>query len=523
MRFDFLVLWFFLLLPMFYKFSFWLYVFQLKEYRLDRFKEYINTIQWKNALFNFWLFSEIPLFILFLFYLFNNPLEIFLANTLLYLLILENIFVLWKIFRRNFIKPKITSRLLVTIFIIFLLLLGLILSINFYLFIFINLIITPLIIIISIFLSLPIVNYKKRKQINRAILKSNSIKWPIKVGITWSYWKTSVKEYLSQILSNSHRVLSTPENINTEMWVSDLIIKKLKNSYDFFIAEMWAYKIGEIKTLWNIVNHKYWFLTAIWNQHLWLFWSIENIIKAKSEIEEKVRKNWWKLYINWDNENIRKTIFSEEINLVKYWLKDDCDARSEIIELKNWKTIFNFNYNNKISNFTTNLIWTHNIVNLTWIIAFCLDIWLTKTKISEVIERLELPKNTLEIIEKDKNILINDSYNLSEWWLFAWLDILNSYPKDYNKILIIDDILELWKNAKKIHTEIWEKIAKNKSINNILFVWVNYKKEFISWLIKWWFKKENIIKDIYSIKGENIILFEWRKTQLLFNSLKWEK
>jgi len=57
------------LLPLFYKISFWLYTLQLKNYRWDRFKEYLFTPQGKKALLNFWFFAElIVLFLGILFY-----------------------------------------------------------------------------------------------------------------------------------------------------------------------------------------------------------------------------------------------------------------------------------------------------------------------------------------------------------------------------------------------------------------------------------------------------------------------
>ncbi|MDP2396250.1 MAG: hypothetical protein Q8M44_05255, partial [bacterium] len=45
MLFDHYLLLLFSFLPLFNKLNFWLYVIQLKEYRWDRFKEYISTNQ----------------------------------------------------------------------------------------------------------------------------------------------------------------------------------------------------------------------------------------------------------------------------------------------------------------------------------------------------------------------------------------------------------------------------------------------------------------------------------------------
>lgn len=519
--FEYILLLLVAILPIYYKFSFWLYLIQLKEYRFDRFKEYLFTKQWKNAYFNFWFLLEFPFFLSTFFIFLNKNLEIIIFPIIFYFLIIQNIFVLWKIFRNKILKPKNTSRILLTKIIIYLFILINLYFIIFwwfekliYLYLFILILFTPLCIFLAIFILLPLVNYLKNKKLNSAINKSKQIINPIKIWITWSYWKSSVKEYLSSILEKEWKLLKTPENINTELWVSEIILNKLDNSYDYFVAEMWAYKIWEIKKLWEIVNHKYWFLTAIWNQHIWLFWNQNNIRKAKWEISKKVLENNWILYINWDNENIQKMKFEKWLNIVKYWTKEWSDAIWNFLKVKLNNFVFKFQYKEFSEEFETNLIWEHNILNLTWIIAFCLDLWINIKNIKKYILKLNSPKNTLNLTNKKINNfnlkIIDDTHNLSQDWLFAWIKILEYFWNNLEKILIIDDILELWKNAKKIHYKIWYKIAQESLLNKIICVWINYKKEFINWLLKWWFEKTNILSNIKTIKWDTIILLEWR-------------
>jgi len=275
-NFEYILLLIVALIPIYQKFNFWFFVIQLKEYRLDRFKEYLSTKQWKNAFFNMWFIIEFPLFLSAFAIFFHNLLEILLFPTIFYLFLIENIFYLWKIFRRKVLKAKNTSRLILTKFILFLTILLELYFIIFawyinliFIFLFSLSIFAPIYIFISNFLIFPFVNLMRNKKINKAIWFSNWNKNTIKIWITGSYWKSSVKEFLSEILSQEKNTLKTPENINSELWVSDLIINKLDYTYDFFVAEMWAYKKWEISTLWKIVNHKFWFLTAIWNQHIW--------------------------------------------------------------------------------------------------------------------------------------------------------------------------------------------------------------------------------------------------------------
>lgn len=519
------------ILPFFYKFSFWLYTIQLKEYRWDRFKEYLSTPQWKSAIQNFWFVLEVPLFILTILILLRPDLFLWIVSLIMfYFLVFQNIFVLWKIFRKRVFFPKLTSRMsmLIVCILAWLSLDVYFLSVYFpiltYTYIMLVLLTTPLIIFICNAIISPIVNHKKNKLIKYAISKSKSINKPVKIAITWSYWKSSVKEYLSQILSFDNSVLKTPENINTELWVSSLILLKLNDDFDYFIAEAWAYKQWEIKTLWEIIDHKYWFLTAIWNQHLWLFWGIENTKKAKFEIAKKVIENSGVLYINWNNENIKDFVITnklwdlKDLNYVKYGIWEvDLDAKSKIVDIKDGLTEFIFTYKEKEYTFQTNLLGSHNIVNLTWILAFLFDLGFEYKKLKSYLTRLDTPKNTLAIVETNWFSVIDDTYNLSEEWLLAWLEVLNTLAKEKNRVLVMDDILELWDKSTEIHYELWKKIAKEKLIDYFIFSGVNYGEHIKKWLIENWFNKNNIIKNLDTISTKSVILLEWRKSRNYLN------
>lgn len=521
------------ILPFFYKFSFWLYTIQLKEYRWDRFKEYLWTPQWKSALQNFWFALEVPLFFLTILILIRPDLFLWIVTLIMfYFLVFQNIFVLWKIFRKKLIYPKLTSRMLILIscILIWLSIDVYFLSVYFpiwtYSYIMLVLISTPLIIFICNYIISPIVNYKKNKLIKAAIYKSQTITKPIKIAITWSYGKSSVKEYLSQILAFDHNILKTPENINTELWVSSLILSKLDDKFEYFVAEAWAYKIWEIKTLWEIINHKYWFLTAIWTQHLWLFWSIENTKKGKFEIAKKVVENDWVLYINWNNENIKDYVITnklwdlKDLKYIRYWLWDvDLDAKSKIIAIKDGLTEFIFTYKDIEYNFKTNLIGSHNILNLTWILAFLFDMWFEYEKLRFYLTQLQTPKNTLAISELNSFTIIDDTYNLSEWWLFAWIEVLNTIAKDKNRVLIMDDILELWEQSKDVHYSIWKRLANEKLIDYFIFTGVNYKEDIIKWLLENGFKKDTILRNLDTIPNSSVILLEGRKSRNYLDKL----
>ncbi len=521
------------------KIFFWLYTFQLKEYRFDRFREYALTRQWKKAFLNLFIILEAPFFLISFIWIYNKIIWKNLIKTvseqlyipILWILVIEFLFLLLKIKRKTLLKPTFTFRaillFIISIFLFIFLWIFIYLKYNFLFsfYLLFSLLFPYLYIFISNIFILPIINYSKNKVLKNAEEISKKYNKPKKVAITGSYWKSTVKEFLSQILASKYEVLKTPKNVNTEMWVSEVIINRLNNNYDFFIAEMWAYRIWEIKTLWQIVNHKDAFLTAIWNQHLWLFWSKENIQKAKFEIALKVKENNWTLYLNIDSLDIVDYLKKNnlwDINIVLYWVENPAMAHSEIIKADVNSTIFKFTYKDISETFETNIIWKHNVVNLTWVIAFCLNNWMTTKEIKKAILEISLPQDSylvkdLKVVNNfwEYNVkVIASTRNLSVASLETWIEILCHVKNYKRRILVIEDILELWKDARKIHKSLWKKIWK-RDIDHIFFVWANYVNSFLEWLyeadFEWnfsdsWFDKEEI-------KDDSVIMFLWKRTQ----------
>ena len=106
------------------------------------------------------------------------------------------------------------------------------------------------------------------------------------VGITGSYGKTSTKHYLNRILSEQFNVVMTPGSFNTPMGVTRTIREMLKPYTEIFICEMGAKQRGDIKEICDIVHPQYGIITAVGEQHMESFKSIENVQRTKFELAD---------------------------------------------------------------------------------------------------------------------------------------------------------------------------------------------------------------------------------------------
>lgn len=162
---------------------------------------------------------------------------------------------------------------------------NLIITINAVILLLIDLLI-PLLISIFVLLTEPLALYSRQRIINKAIDKHSKHKKLKIVGITGSYGKSTTKEIISQLLANHVKVAKTDENKNTVVGIAQSYDKNVKKTTDLFVMEVGAYRKGEIAKVVSMFKPDIAVVTALSNQHLSLFGSFQNLFKAKFELIE---------------------------------------------------------------------------------------------------------------------------------------------------------------------------------------------------------------------------------------------
>ncbi|MCQ2609859.1 MAG: hypothetical protein MJ151_03615, partial [Lachnospiraceae bacterium] len=152
------------------------------------------------------------------------------------------------------------------------------------------------------------------------------------VGITGSFGKTSVKNFLYQVLIKKYNTCKTPESYNTPMGVVITINEHLKSYDDIFICEMGARRIGDIKEICDIVHPTDAIVTEVGPMHLDTFLNIENVLKTKMELVDsvvesiegcikcdpyKTSKDENIILLNGDNEYIRRYVSDKNYDIVR--------------------------------------------------------------------------------------------------------------------------------------------------------------------------------------------------------------
>lgn len=284
----------------------------------------------------------------------------------------------------------------------------------------------------------------------------------IKIGITGSYGKTSVKEILKTIFLQKYRVLATPKSYNTPLGIA-LAVKGLDSTHDIFIAEMGARSKGDIKSLASIVKPTYGVLTGVNNQHLETFGSIENTLDTKYELFENLAPQG-KGFFSSDNEGAKQLY--DKFGGEKYsaGLNGGSLVTASDVSIDNNGTTFILNIEGEEPvKVNTVLLGKHNVSNICLAAAVAYKVGMTVEEIAQGINRLSSIEHRLELMPNNKNIIIiDDSYNSNEAGVQAAMEVLDTFVG--RKIVLTPGLVELGKDENIVNFQMGKTLAKHADV-----------------------------------------------------------
>jgi len=269
------------------------------------------------------------------------------------------------------------------------------------------------------------------------------------IAITGSNGKTTSKDLLFHLLDKKYKVYSNFGNFNNNIGLSYTILNAPLD-IDFLILEMGMNKLKEIKLLSNIACPDLGLITNIGTAHIGELKGVHNILKAKLELFDYLKKN---------NKDIIFNTFDKELKKVKTNFKNSFNF-IKLNSLKN--NSFSFKYKNKIYKAKTLLKGDHNLNNIAAALSVALFL---NVDINYVIKRLKT-FDTKDMRFEEKNIkgitYILDCYNANLDSMKAIIDYVSKQKISGRKVAVIGDMNELGKYTKAYHIEIGKLLNKTK-------------------------------------------------------------
>ena len=273
------------------------------------------------------------------------------------------------------------------------------------------------------------------------------------VGITGSYGKTSVKNYLNALLSAKYNVLMTPGSYNTTMGVVRTIREMLRPSHEIFIAEMGAKQKNDIKEICDLVHPKYGIITSIGEQHLETFGSLDNIIATKFELADAIPAEGAAI-LNMDNEYIRGRVVS--VPTVTYGGEGSgAGYRYSDMAVDTHGCQFTLTApDGESCRYTTHLLGAHNIQNLAGCMALAHTLGIS---LKEMVYPVRLIKTVEHRLQLLPNGYIDDAYNSNPAGFRSALDTLAAFAAQ--RILVTPGMVELGDRQDALNRELGEYAA----------------------------------------------------------------
>jgi len=251
----------------------------------------------------------------------------------------------------------------------------------------------------------------------------------IRIGITGSYGKTSVKLILKTILSEKYRVLSTPPSFSTAMGISRVVNEQLTDKHQLFIAEMGAQQKGEIAEMAKLVKPQYAVITNAGLAHIDSFGSVDKAAQAKYELIEALPEGGV-AFFGFDG-GFGDRLYAK-CRCEKYRAAYDDYIKSDIhVEcLENGVNGANFllaTASGKRQRIKTKLLGSYNARNIALCASVAMKLGMTLDEIAKAAAKIKPVNHSLKLLDGDVHVIDDSANDMPEAAAEA-LRVLGDFP-----------------------------------------------------------------------------------------------
>jgi UDP-N-acetylmuramoyl-tripeptide--D-alanyl-D-alanine ligase len=290
----------------------------------------------------------------------------------------------------------------------------------------------------------PVQRLETRRFVNQARRKLDEIA-PLKIGITGSFGKTTTKACVAEVAELRGPASATPASYNTYLGVVRAINEGLTAKHRAFIAEMGAYRLGDVRELCELVRPQIGVLTAIGPAHLERFGSLDAIQQAKGELAEQLPPDG--VYVtNADDERCLRTAERTQARVILFSAMGapSADVTAHDIEMAEGTTRFTLRHGADEVVVRSKLLGRHNVANLLAAAAVGVGMDLPLDAIGRALARVTPPAHRLApILNRQAGIVvIDDAYNSNPVGAAAALEVLASHEAE-RRLLVTPGMVEL--------------------------------------------------------------------------------
>ena len=279
------------------------------------------------------------------------------------------------------------------------------------------------------------------------------------IALTGSNGKTTTKELINSVLSETYKTTATQGNLNNHIGVP-LTLLAMTDTTEIGIVEMGANHQKEIEFLCSIALPDYGLITNFGKAHLEGFGGFEGVIKGKSEMYEHLIAHDKVIFVN-QNDPLQIKQVGDYKKLIVF---------GSDTQLHNSQPFVSLNYKQNLVE--THLTGAYNFNNICVAIAIGNHFNVRDTDIINAIKSYVPNNNRSQIINKNGHQIILDAYNANPTSMVAALSNFENQTHN-NKVAILGDMFELGEDAKTEHQAIAD-YANTLKLEQLIFVGENF-------------------------------------------------
>ncbi|NBD22800.1 UDP-N-acetylmuramoyl-tripeptide--D-alanyl-D-alanine ligase [Paenibacillus glycinis] len=286
------------------------------------------------------------------------------------------------------------------------------------------------------------------------------------IGVTGSNGKTTTKDMVAAVLSETCRVHKTEGNLNNHLGLP-LTVLELDESFDAVVLEMGMSEFGEIDFLTRLAKPDVAIITNIGDSHMEQLGSREGIAKAKLEIVAGLRPGGL-LLVNGDEpllrEGLRSARLPEGVEVQTFGQQDGSSWVADNISGDAVSSVFDVRGDAELARVALPAAGRHNVSNALAAIAAAKRLGVPAAAIRQGFERLKLTGMRIEPGKAHNGALVlNDAYNASPTSVRAAIDLVAGLTGYRRKWLVLGDMLELGPRENEMHGEVGAYITPLKA------------------------------------------------------------
>jgi UDP-N-acetylmuramoyl-tripeptide--D-alanyl-D-alanine ligase len=267
------------------------------------------------------------------------------------------------------------------------------------------------------------------------------------IGVTGSAGKTTTKDVIAEMLSESFKTAKTEGNLNNHVGLP-LSLLRMDDQARVAVLEMGMNHAGEIRALAEIAKPNVGVVTNIGWAHIESFNSMDGIAAAKRELIQALPSNGTAV-LNADDARVASFAGSHNGRVVTYGESEKAAVRAEDVKFSENGLSFRVGENR----FESPLTGRHSVSNLLAGIAVAGIYGITPDRLTDRVRNIQPGKMRGERLQHRGILVFNDCYNSNPDAARAMLAVLRDTPAR-RRIAVLGEMLELGRWAEPLHRDV---------------------------------------------------------------------